>query len=34
MIQANPSYRFTSEQARRTSHRHGPDSVSLLALNG
>ena len=32
MIQANPSYRFTSERAQRTSHRHGPHSVSLLAL--
>jgi hypothetical protein len=32
MIQANPSYRFTSERARRMSHMHGPDSVSLLAL--
>lgn len=32
MTQANPSYRFTSERARRMSHRHCPDSVSLLAL--
>jgi hypothetical protein len=32
MIQANPSYRFTSDRARRTSHRHGSRSGSLLAL--
>ena len=32
MIQANPSYRFTSERAQRTSHKHGSHSVSLLAL--
>src|SRR5438067_10208856 len=30
MIQANPSYRFTSERAQRTSHKHGSHS-SLLA---
>ena len=32
MIQANPSYRFTSERAQRTSHKYGAHSVSLLAL--
>ena len=32
MIQANPSYRFTSERAQRTSDRYGAHSVSLLAL--
>ena len=32
MIQANPSVGFTSERARRMSHRHGPYSVLLLAL--
>ena len=31
-IQANPSYRFTSERAQRTSARYGAHSVSLLAL--
>jgi len=32
VIQANPSYRFTSERARRTSHKYGSHSVSPLAL--
>ena len=32
VIQANPSYRFTSERAQRTSHKYGAHSVSLLAL--
>ena len=32
LIEANPSYRFTSEQAQRTSHNYGSHSVSLLAL--
>jgi ubiquinone/menaquinone biosynthesis C-methylase UbiE len=31
-IQANPSYRFTSERAQRTSARYDAHSVSLLAL--
>ena len=30
--QANPSCRFTSERAQRTSHKYGAHSVSLLAL--
>ena len=33
MIQANPSYRFTSERAQRTSEKYGAHSISLLALN-
>ncbi len=32
VIQGNPSYRFTSERAQRTSHKYGAHSVSLLAL--
>jgi hypothetical protein len=32
MIQANPSYRFTNERPRRTSHKYGSHSVTLLAL--
>ena len=32
VIQRNPSYRFTSERAQRTSHKYGAHSVSLLAL--
>ena len=32
MIQANPSYRFTSERPQRTSHKYGSHSVSVLAL--
>ena len=31
-IQANPSYRFTTERAQRTSHKYGAHSVSLLAI--
>ena len=32
VVQDNPGYRFTSERARRTSHKYGAHSVSLLAL--
>ena len=32
VIQANRSYRFSSERAQRTSRKYGADSVSLLAL--
>jgi hypothetical protein len=32
MIQANPSYRFTSERPQHTSHKYGSHSVSVLAL--
>lgn len=32
MIQANPSYRFTSERPQHASHKYGSHSVSLLAL--
>ena len=32
MIHGNPSYRFTSERAQRTSDKYGAHSVSLLAL--
>ena len=31
LVQENPSYRFTSERAQRTSHKYGAHSVSLLA---
>jgi arsenite methyltransferase len=32
LIQANPSYRFASERARRTSDKYGAHSVSLVAI--
>jgi hypothetical protein len=32
LLQENPSYRFTTERARRTSHKYGAQSVSLLAI--
>ena len=32
LVQDNPSYRFTTERAQRTSHKYGAHSVSLLAI--
>jgi arsenite methyltransferase len=32
LVQHNPSYRFTSERAQRTSEKYGASSISLLAL--
>jgi hypothetical protein len=31
LLQPNPSYRFTSERAQRTSEKYGAHSISLLA---
>ena len=32
LVQDNPSYRFTTARAQRTSHKYGAHSVSLLAI--
>jgi arsenite methyltransferase len=32
VLQNNPSYRFTSERAQKTSRKYGAHSVSLLAV--